>query len=44
MVEKELRLKLGVAGRQLVAERFTITRLNGQLEELFGRLCSGSDK
>jgi glycosyltransferase involved in cell wall biosynthesis len=44
MVEKELRLKLGNAGRQLVAERFTITRLNGQLEGLFGRLCSGSDK
>ena len=39
IVEKELRLKLGVAGRQLIAEQFTIARLNGQLEELFGRIC-----
>jgi glycosyltransferase involved in cell wall biosynthesis len=39
IVEKELRVKLGVAGCQLVAERFTIARLNGQLEELFRRSC-----
>ena len=39
IVEKGLRLKLGVAGHQLFAERFTIARLNGQLEELFGRIC-----
>jgi glycosyltransferase involved in cell wall biosynthesis len=39
MIETELRQKLGVAGRQRIAERFTVTRLNGQLEELFGRIC-----
>ena len=31
--------------RQLVAEQFNHKTLeHGQLEELFGRLCSGSDK
>lgn len=40
IVDKELRSKLGTAGRDLIVERFTISRLNNQLEELFGEICN----
>jgi glycosyltransferase involved in cell wall biosynthesis len=38
IANRDLRSKLGLAGRQVILERFTISRLNDQLEKMFGQL------
>jgi glycosyltransferase involved in cell wall biosynthesis len=44
IVDRDLRLELGAAARRAIDERFTISRLNSQLEELFGQVLDKCGK
>jgi glycosyltransferase involved in cell wall biosynthesis len=44
IVDHDLRLELGATARRVIDERFTISRLNSQLEELFGQVLGSCRK